>query len=413
MCILITHYTRPSQQKNNGQCNRRPHSVQQAWAKCHQHKYTSTQNHNHLVVHIRYVLAVSCDYWFRHVLQSYTPPPPPPLVFCFTHSFLPYNTYSILMPIPPPSTPNLPSILLPKQQQEQKRPSCFMATALSSFSVTRTSWKTANQYNCQHLRNLKNAHNIVHARITSVHTEWDTRPKTPGKTTDSSSQTGKSSSGKPRLWSSGTIRLNGQPNTPLHLMTHSSHLMTSPTHPSDNPPLHLMTSPTHRSIWCPYRQPNTPLQLMTSPNTPLQLMTSPTHPSIWIPIPPSDDQMDSPTHPSDDPPLHLMTHPSIWWPDGQPNTPLHLMTSPTRPSIWWPAQHTPPPDNQMQHMQRHQQISLTTDWRLPSPCPPVLPWSSRHKPQSMFCRFCPLYKEAWAQLWPEGTTLAEQLRGCK
>ena len=197
-----------------------------------------------------------------------------------------------------------------------------MATALSSFSVTRTSWKTANQYNCQHLRNLKNAHNIVHARITSVHTEWDTRPKTPGKTTDSSSQTGKSSSGKPRLWSSGTIRLNGQPNTPLHLMTHSSHLMTSPTHPSDDPPLHLMT-----------------------------------HPSIWWPAQhtaPSDDQIDSPTHPSSWWPAQ--THPSSWWP-AQHTPPseypsLHLMTRwtaqhthlTTHPSIWWP---TPPSDDQM------------------------------------------------------------------
>ena len=118
MSILITQYTRPSQQKNNGQCNRRPRSVQQAWAKRHQHKYTSTQNHNHLVVHINYVPAVSCDYWFWHVLQSYTPPPPTSFLF---YQFLPSSLPHILMPILPPPTPNLPSILLPKQQQEQKK----------------------------------------------------------------------------------------------------------------------------------------------------------------------------------------------------------------------------------------------------------------------------------------------------
>ena len=48
-------------------------------------------------------------------------PPPPPTSFLF-YPFLPSSLQhrcSILMPIPPPSTPNLPSILLPKQQQEQ------------------------------------------------------------------------------------------------------------------------------------------------------------------------------------------------------------------------------------------------------------------------------------------------------
>ena len=298
-------------------------------------------------------------------------PPPPPLVFCFTHSFLlPYNTgvpFWCPSPLPPPQTS--PLFFYQSSNKNKKRPSCFMATAPSSFSVTRTSWKTANQYNCQHLRwktanqyncqhlrNLKNAHSIVHAQITSVHT--DTRPKTqhgesvpPGKTTDSSSQTGKSSSGKPRLWSSGTIRLNGQPNTPIRWPTPPSddqpnpplHLMTrwtaQHTLPSDNPPLHLMTrwtaqhtppsddtppsdvqmnSLTHPSIWWPPPPPPSDDQ----PNTRLHLMT---HPSIWWP----DEQPNTP--------LHLITHPSIWWPDGQPNTPLHLMT---HPSIWWPDANT-------------------------------------------------------------------------
>ena len=294
-----------------------------------------------------------------------------------------------------------------------------MATAPSSFSVTRTSWKTANQYNCQHLRwktanqyncqhlrNLKNAHSIVHAQITSVHT--DTRPKTqhgesvpPGKTTDSSSQTGKSSSGKPRLWSSGTIRLNGQPNTPIRWPTPPSddqpnpplHLMTrwtaQHTLPSDNPPLHLMTRWTAQHtppsddtppIWCPDEQPNTPLHLMTP------------RPPIWRPA--------QHTPQSNDPPLHLMTRWTAQHTPPSDNPPLHLMTR-------WTAQHTPPSNDhplhlmtRCKHMQCHQQISLlTTDWRLPSPCPPVLPWSSHHtldrptNPKACSAGFAPFTKK--------------------
>ena len=90
----------------------------------------------------------------------------------------------------------------------------------------------------------------------------------------------------------------------------------------------------------------------------------------------------------------------------------------------WEQQHSHPPDDQMAHLQRHQQTTIfrlrtghcrlrAHMYRLGLSHTPDCPCETGSQTPEHILQSCPLHQDARTQHWPHGATLAEQLWGTK